>query len=326
MAILVTGGAGYIGSVVTEQLLEDGYEVVVFDNLQQGHQEALSEKAVFIRGDINEPGQLHKVFSEFKIEAVMHMAAETEVETSMKDPQTHFKDNVIGGLRLLESMLKNKVLKIVFSSSAAVYGEPQTPLIKEEHPKKPVNVYGETKLMFERILEWYSKAYGLKYICLRYFNAAGASQLFGEDHRPETHLVPRIIRAAHEKKGPVNVFGVDYPTRDGSCVRDYVHVIDIARAHILAFKKLDHLSGKVYNLGNGEGYTVMEVINAVKKISGEDISIKVCPRRSGDPAALIASSNSAQEELGWRPQYNSLESIVESSWRWVQAHPNGYGR
>jgi UDP-glucose 4-epimerase len=324
MEVLVTGGAGYIGSIVTEELLKDGYNVIVLDNLQQGHQEAISNGVSFTRGDINDPLFLEKVFQQYQIEAVMHMAAETEVETSMVDPHRHFKDNVAGGINLLEVMLRHDVRKFIFSSSAAVYGEPRTALIDEGHAKIPVNVYGETKLIFERILERYRQAYGIKYVCLRYFNAAGASLLHGEDHAPETHLIPRVIRAALNGGQPVNVFGADYPTRDGSCVRDYVHVVDIARAHILALNKLEILGGKAFNLGSGEGYTVTEVVNTVKKVSGKALNVKVCSRRAGDPAVLVASSRAAQENLGWFPQYNNLESIVESSWQWMKEHPNGY--
>ncbi len=325
MVVLVTGGAGYIGSVVTEELLKDGYQVIVLDNLQQGHKDAISEGATFVRADINNLVSLKEIFQQYKIDAVMHMAAETEVETSMIDPRRHFKDNVAGGLNLLESMLEHEVKSIIFSSSAAVYGEPQTALINEGHPKFPVNVYGETKLIFERVLESYAKAYGLKYVSLRYFNAAGASVLCGEDHDPETHLIPRVIRAAMDGSRPVNIFGADYPTRDGSCVRDYVHVIDIARAHILALKKLDSVGGKAFNLGSGEGYTVNEVVEAVKRVSGKIMNIKICPRRNGDPAVLVASSKSAQEELGWQPKYKNLETIIESSWLWTKEHPFGYG-
>jgi UDP-glucose 4-epimerase len=324
MVVLVTGGAGYIGSIVTEQLLEDGYRVIVIDNLQQGHREAIPPGALFIKGDINNSSTLRKIFQLYQPDAVMHMAAETEVETSMKNPHVHYKDNVIGSLTLLEAMLKNEVKRIVFSSSAAIYGEPKTAFISEDHSKNPISVYGETKLIFERVLEWYSQAYGLKYICLRYFNAAGASLSHGEDHYPETHLIPRVIQAALNKNGPINIFGVDYPTRDGSCVRDFVHVKDIASAHILALNMLDRLNSGSYNLGSGDGYTVKEVVEAVKKTSGNNLNVKVCSRRSGDPAVLVASSKLAKTELGWQPQSSSLESIIESSWRWAKDHPNGY--
>ena len=221
-------------------------------------------------------------------------------------------------------MLKHNVNKFIFSSSAAVYGEPQSIPIGEEHPKNPINAYGESKLMFERILEWYGRAYGLKYISLRYFNAAGSTNLLGEDHRPETHLIPNVLKAALDKNSPVPVFGTDYPTKDGSCLRDYVHVVDIAKAHILALEKVDHLSGRAYNLGNEQGYSVMEVIKAAKKATGIDIPMKVCPKRPGDPAVLVASSKYAKSELGWKPEFNELGSIIESAWRWMKEHPRGY--
>jgi UDP-glucose 4-epimerase len=323
MAVLVTGGAGYIGSVITEELVKEGYEVIVFDNLQQGHREAIQKGAAFFPGDIKDPASLEDLFQHHEVEAVMHLAAETEVETSMINPQRHYQDNVAGGLTLLEAMLKYEVNKIIFSSSAAVYGEPVTSLIEEGHPKFPVNVYGETKLIMERVLGWYNRAYGLKYICLRYFNAAGASELYGEHHRPETHLIPRIIQAAQENSKPVKVFGNTYPTPDGSCVRDYVHVADIARAHILALNKMDSLSGQAFNLGSSSGYSVLEVINAVKRISGVEFKVKIDSRRAGDPAILVASSKLAQSELGWSPRHN-LESVVESAWRWTKDHPRGY--
>ena len=324
MAVLVTGGAGYIGSIICEGLIKEGYEVIVLDNLQQGHQEAIPKGAIFFQGDINDPSSLEELFQHHEVEAVMHLAAETEVETSMIHPLKHYKDNVMGGLVLLEAMLKYDVGRIIFSSSAAVYGEPRTSPIEEDHPKSPLNVYGETKLILERTLGWYNRAYGLKYICLRYFNAAGASLLHGEHHRPETHLIPRIIQAARENGQPVKVFGTTYPTPDGSCVRDYVHVEDIARAHILALNKLDNLSGHTFNLGSGEGYSVLEVIQTVKKVSGLDFKVKTDSRRAGDPAILVASSKLAQSEMGWSPRHN-LESIVESAWRWSKDHPHGYG-
>jgi UDP-glucose 4-epimerase len=324
VAILVTGGAGYIGSVVTEELLRVGNQVIVLDNLQHGHREAIPAGVTFMQADLNDSYSMEEIFRSHKIEAVMHMAAETEVETSMVDPQRHFKDNVAGGLNLLEIMLKHRVERMVFSSSAAIYGEPQSTLIDEEHPKRPINVYGETKLIFERILEAYGRAYGLRSVCLRYFNAAGASYLYGEDHNPETHLIPRIIQAALNGDNRVNIFGADYPTRDGTCVRDYVHVLDIARAHILALEKLDNLNERAFNLGGGDGYSVAEVVKAVKKICGNNLDTKVGPRRAGDPATLIASSRLAREELGWKPQFDNLESIIESSWNWAKRHPQGY--
>jgi UDP-glucose 4-epimerase len=227
-------------------------------------------------------------------------------------------------MNLLDAMLDHDVFKFIFSSSAATYGEPQTTLIEENHPQNPINSYGESKLIFEKVLKWYGTAYGLKHISLRYFNAAGASELLGEDHRPETHLIPNILKAALNKDKPVSIFGTDYPTKDGSCIRDYVHVIDIAQAHILALEKIEQLSGRAYNLGNGEGFSVLEVVETAKKITGIDIPAKLSPRRAGDPAILVASSQKAREELGWKPQFAEPAVIIGSAWKWMKKHPAGY--
>lgn len=322
--ILVTGGAGYIGSIVAEELLKGGYEVIVLDNLQQGHRDAVPTGAEFVLADICDPQALEEVFHRHRIDAVMHLAAETVVQLSMTDPARHFQNNVVGGLKLLEAMLKHDARRLIFSSSAAVYGEPRTTPIDEDHPKVPVNAYGESKLIYERILEWYGRAYGLEFIALRYFNAAGASEHLGEDHSPETHLIPKVLKTALDKSTPVTIFGTDYPTRDGTCIRDYVHVVDIARAHILALERLEGLGGRAYNLGCGEGYSVMEVVEVAKKVTGVDIPSKTCSRRPGDPPVLVASSRLAREELGWKPEYGELESIIRSSWRWMREHPEGY--
>lgn len=324
MNVLVTGGAGYVGSIVAEELLKEGYKVIIVDNLQQGHQEAVLPEVEFIRADIGNFKALDEAFQRFRIDAVMHMAAETVVEYSMTAPGRYFQNNVVGGLNLLEVMLMHNVHRLVFSSSAAVYGEPKTIPIEEDHPKAPTNAYGESKLMFERILQWYGTAYGLKFISLRYFNAAGASLRLGEDHCPETHLIPNVLRVALGQASEVPIFGEDYPTKDGSCVRDYVHVLDIARAHILALNKLDDLSGKVCNLGNGHGYSVNEVLEVARRVTGAEIGKKACARRQGDPAVLVASSELAKSELGWEPKYPRLESIIESAWEWMRMHPNGY--
>jgi UDP-glucose 4-epimerase len=259
----------------------------------------------------------------------------------MSDPRRYFEVNMVGGIKLLNSMLRNDCCKLIFSSSAAVYGEPKAIPVEEDHPRNPVNAYGESKLMFERILEWYRRAYGLRYISLRYFNAAGASELLGEDHRPETHLIPNVLKAALTGS-PVPIFGTDYPTKDGSCIRDYIHVVDIARAHVLALQKLDsqapspkspepeyralEIGPRVYNLGNGDGYSVLEVIKAARKVTGVHIPTKLCPRRPGDPAVLVASSKRAKAELGWTPKFHELEAIIESAWRWMREHRNGYGQ
>jgi UDP-glucose 4-epimerase len=324
MKILVTGGAGYIGSVVAEGLIKQNYEVLVLDNLQQGHREAVPQGAEFVQTDICDDKSIEDVFNSHTVSAVVHMAGETVVEYSMTDPRRFFRTNLIGGINLLEAMLKHDVRRIIFSSSASVYGKPEVTPIEENFAKVPVNSYGETKLMFERILDWYGKAYGLKHVSLRYFNAAGASEILGEDHRPETHLIPNILKAALDSSSLINIFGTDYPTKDGTCVRDYVHVIDIARAHILALKKMESISGKAYNLGNGEGYSVMEVVEATKRVTGMEITTKISPRRPGDPAILVASSQLAREELGWEPEFPEIERIIETGWRWLEKHQNGY--
>ena len=316
MNVLVTGGAGYVGSVVADGLLKAGHVVTILDNLQQGHEEAVPERARFIRADFCRPGVLDAALRQSEFDAVMHMAGETVVEYSTTDPKRYFHTNVIGGITLLDAMLSHNIKRIVFSSSAAVYGEPKTAPIEEHHPKNPINSYGLTKLMFEQILEWYGKAYGLRHISMRYFNAAGATDRLGEDHNPETHLIPNVLKAALAGTA-ISVFGTDYPTRDGSCIRDYVHVIDIAQAHVLALEKLDTLKSGAYNLGNGQGYSVLEVIQAARKVTGIDIPAKLSPRRAGDPAVLVASSGRARAELAWNPRYPELEPIIDSAWRWT---------
>jgi UDP-glucose 4-epimerase len=326
MKVLVTGGAGYVGSVVTEELVKKSYDVLVIDNLQYGHREAVPREAEFVQVDIGDPAALARVFQSNKIDAVIHMAADSIIERSMTDPIRCFQNNVANGLNLLAAMVKYNVGKIIFSSSAAIYGKPRVKLIRESQSKKPVNAYGESKLVFERIQDWYGRAYGLKHISLRYFNAAGASETNGEDHRPETHLIPNILRAILNENGSINIYGNDYPTKDGTCVRDYVHVVDIARAHVLAMDKMDVLKNKAYNLGNGEGFSVMEVIKAAKLVTGKDIAIRVGPRRAGDPAVLVASSQLARDELQWKPEFADIHNILDTAWRWLKAHPNGYGR
>lgn len=346
MNILVTGGAGYVGSIVAEMLLQQGHKVIVLDNLQQGHRQAVLPEAELVVGDICDGKALDSLFQRFQIDAVMHMAAETVVEYSMTDPKRYFHNNVIGGTNLLDAMLKHGVLQLIFSSSAAVYGEPQSATIEEDHPKVPLNAYGESKLMFETVLQWYGKAYGIKHISLRYFNAAGASSRLGEDHDPETHLIPNVLRVAliqppvpspqspvrnpqpqglgARDGGLVSIFGSDYPTKDGSCIRDYVHVIDIAQAHVLALAGLDALSGKAYNLGSGSGYSVLEVVATARKVTGCEIRAEISPRRPGDPAVLVASASRAKAELGWEPRFPKLEPIIDSAWKWMRNHPDGY--
>ncbi len=314
-----------MGSILAGELVEQGHRVIVLDSLEQGHKEAIAPEAVLVHADLGDAEALDGVFGRYQIDAVMHLAAETIVEHSITDPRRYFHTNVVCGIRLLDAMLKHGVDKLVFSSSAAVYGEPTRVPIKENDPPLPLNAYGESKLMFERILSWYGHAYRLKSISLRYFNAAGASERYGEDHDPETHLIPNVLKAALGKIAHVPVFGTDYETRDGSCIRDYVHVQDIAQAHLLALESIDNLNGRVYNLGCEEGYSVREVIETAKRITRAQIQTRPCPKRPGDPAVLIASSELARVELGWRPRYPDLGSIIESAWRWQKNHPDGYG-
>ncbi len=326
MNILVTGGAGYVGSVVAEELIAKGHIVTILDNLQQGHADAVPPRAKLVVVDIRQDKALDEAFSQNRFDAVMHLAAETVVEYSMTDPKRYFQNNIIGGINLLDIMLKYSVRKFIFSSSAAVYGEPESIPIEESHPQRPVNAYGESKLIFERILGWYGKAYGLKHISFRYFNAAGSSKYRGEDHHPETHLIPNVLSAALNNDSPVKVFGTDYPTRDGTCVRDYVHVTDIARAHLLGLETLEEFSGRAYNLSNGEGNSVLEVIAAAEKVAGTKIQTIAYPRRDGDPAVLVASSARAQTELGWSAEFPEIHTIIESAWQWRRGHPNGYAK
>ncbi len=325
MNVLVTGAAGYIGSIITEKLIKEGYDVVAIDNLTQGHREAVASEATFIRLDLGDVKGVEHLLEHHKIEAVMHLAAESTVGHSATDPRRYFRSNIIYSLQLLDAMLTHDVCKLVFSSSAAVYGEPLRVPIEENAPTMPVNAYGESKLVFERILHWYGHAYGLKSICLRYFNAAGASSRFGEDHRPETHLIPNVLKVALGQAEHVSIFGTDYATRDGSCVRDYIHVLDIAKAHILALKQLEKSkTNRTYNLGSGEGYSVIQVIETARKVTGAEIPTVVRPRRPGDPAVLVASSGLASSELGWQPEYPDLESIIDGAWQWQRRHPHGY--
>jgi UDP-glucose 4-epimerase len=324
MNVLVTGAAGYIGSIVTEELVSEGNIVIALDNLHQGHREAVGPEAVFVQDDLGDVEALDHIFSRYQIEAVMHLAAVSIVEQSMTDPNSYFYNNISCGINLLDAMLKHKVECLVFSSSAAVYGEPKTTPIDEEHSLLPVNAYGETKLMFERILYWYRKAYGLKSVSLRYFNAAGASDRYGEHHEPETHLIPKVLQVALGQEDSIRVFGTDYDTKDGSCIRDYVHILDIASAHILALQHLDSQGVKSYNLGSGKGYSVLEVIETARRITGAEIPYQELPRRPGDPATLVASSDLARSELGWVPKYGDLEVIIETAWFWQKEHPNGY--
>lgn len=325
MRVLVTGGAGYIGSVVTEQLISDGHTVVVYDNLSKGHAQAIVDGAEFVQGDLVEGDKLNNTLYDNRIEAVIHMAASSLVGESVEQPAKYYKNNLLAGLALLDAMLACDVKKIVFSSTAAVYGEPEKQPISESDPTNPTNTYGETKLAFERALHWYEHAYGLRYASLRYFNAAGATENCGEDHDPETHLIPIILQAAAGKRTHVEIYGDDYPTTDGTCIRDYIHVVDLARAHILALEVLNERSA-IYNLGcGGDGYSVRDVIETARRVTGKEIPVRVGPRRPGDPAVLIASSDKIKRELGWAPELQDLEMIVESAWRWMNTHVDGYG-
>ena len=324
MRILVTGGAGYIGSVVTEQLVSDGHHVVVYDNLSQGHGQAVVGGAEFVAGDLTDAHKLNDTLYHNRIEAVIHMAASSLVGESVVEPAKYYHNNVVAGLVLLDAMHACGVKKIVFSSSAAVYGEPEKQPIEETDHTNPTNTYGETKLAFERAMHWYEKAYGVRYASLRYFNAAGATEKCGEDHDPESHLIPITLQAATGKRSHVEIFGDDYPTTDGTCIRDYIHVVDLARAHILALDVLGERSA-IYNLGcGGDGYSVRDVIETARRVTGKDIPVRIGPRRPGDPAVLIASSDRIRHELGWQPQFQDLGLIVESAWKWMQAHPEGY--
>ncbi len=324
MRILVTGGAGYIGSVVTEELLKDGHEVVVYDNLMKGHRASLPPDAQFVHADLMDTESLRRTLEDAQIEAVIHMAAASLVGESVAEPAKYYQNNVGAGLALLDGMRAAGVRRIVFSSTAAVYGEPAKQPIEESDPTDPTNPYGETKLAFERALGWYGTAYGLRYASLRYFNAAGATIRCGEAHDPETHLIPIILQAAAGKRPHVEIYGEDYPTRDGTCVRDYIHVVDLARAHILALTALDRQSA-IYNLGcGGDGYTVREVIDAARRVTGRDIPVRVGARRPGDPAVLVASSARIKRELGWTPERQDLPTIISSAWAWMMKHPEAY--
>lgn len=327
MAILVCGGAGYIGSHTVSELVDKGEDVIVVDNLQTGHGQAVIDGARLYVGDLRDEALLEDVFTNHKIEAVVHFAADSLVGISVENPLTYYDNNVYGALCLLRTMVKHDVKKIVFSSTAATYGEAKNFPILEDDPTEPTNPYGETKLAIEKMLRWTEQAYGMKYVVLRYFNVAGAhiDGKLGEDHSPETHLIPIILQVALGKREKISIFGDDYDTHDGTCVRDYIHVTDLADAHILAIEKLrrDNKSG-TYNLGNGNGFTVREVINTARNVTGHRIPEELAPRRAGDPAKLVASQAKAIKELGWQPRYTSLEKIIETAWNWFQMHPNGY--
>ena len=321
MKILVVGGAGYIGSVCSELLLDEGHEVAIFDNLIEGHRHAVDSRANFIRGDLADREQIEAALSSTRPEAVMHFAAYALVPESMRDPSKYFRNNVSNGLNLLDAMLVTGVRRIIFSSTCALFGPPERVPIDETTPTRPINPYGESKLAFEKILRWYDQIHGLKFVALRYFNAAGATENLGEDHRPETHLIPAVLKVALGQRANLEIYGADYDTPDGTCIRDYIHIVDLAQAHILA---LGATASGFYNLGTGGGSSVLEVVAACRKITGRKIDTIEKPRRPGDPPRLIASSEKIKNELGWRPRFQSLDTIIESAWAWHQKFPNGY--
>jgi UDP-glucose 4-epimerase len=325
MKVLVVGGAGYIGSTVITLLLKDGHKVVAFDNLSHGHPEAIPMGVPLVVGDIGNAEALDALFKRTSIDVVMHFAALIEAGESMKVPEQFFRNNTAYSLTLLEAMLRNGVNRLVFSSTAAVFGNPDTIPIAEDALLRPINAYGESKLMVERMLDWMNRIHGLRFACLRYFNAAGAiGPDQGEDHQPELHLIPLVLQVALGHRPSISVFGTDYPTPDGTCVRDYIHVADLAQAHLLALDALGHRDRLHFNLGNGTGFSVRDVIETARKITGHRILCIEKPRRSGDPASLVAASDKIRSELGWRPRYASLEDIISSAWEWHRRHPHGY--
>jgi len=322
MKILVVGGAGYIGSICTEVLLNERHEVAVFDNLTEGHRAALDRRARFIEGDLGDRDFIAATMREAAPDAVMHFAASALVGESMENPSKYFRNNIGNGVNLLDAMVEADITRLVFSSTCATFGPPERVPIDETLPQSPINPYGESKLAFEKILRWYDEIHGLRFVALRYFNAAGASANFGEDHRTETHLIPNVLKVALGQKDHVEIYGTDYDTPDGTCIRDYIHILDLARAHILA---LSAAKSEFYNLGTGGGSSVREVIEACRQVTGKNIIAVEKPRRAGDPPRLIAASEKIKRELGWEPKLQSLPAIVESAWKWHLRFPNGYG-
>lgn len=323
MRVFVAGGAGYIGSACSEYLLDRGYEVTVFDDLITGHIEAVDPRAKFIKANLADRENLKKVVKEGNYDAIMHFAAFSLVGESMKNPSKYFNNNLANAINLADAAVEGGVKTFVFSSTAATFGEPKEIPIKEDAPQLPINPYGESKLCFEKVLNWYSKIYGLKYAALRYFNAAGATEKYGEDHNPETHLIPILLQVAQGKREKAMLFGDDYDTPDGTCIRDYIHILDLAQAHEKALyaPKSGH-----YNLGTGSGLSVMQILEAARKVTGHPIPAEVVSRRPGDPPRLIADSTRARQELGWKPQFENAEAIIASVWKWLQKHPNGYSK
>lgn len=325
MAFLVNGGAGYIGSVMVEMLRRRGQEVIVADNLSRGHREAVPEGTPLLVGDLGDREFVARIFAAHEIEGVLHFAADSQVGESMRDPARYFRNNLVGVLTVLEAMKDAGVDRFVLSSTAATYGDPESVPIPETAPTIPTNPYGESKRMCEQLLSWFGRIHGIRWASLRYFNAAGATEEHGEDHAPETHLIPLAIDAALGRTGPLQVFGMDYPTPDGTCVRDYVHVEDLGQAHLLALDHLDHAENAIFNLGNGQGFSVLEVLRTVEAVAGRPVPWNPGPRREGDPPRLVASSEKARQVLGWTPAHDGLDVIVKSAFEWRQRHPHGYG-
>jgi UDP-glucose 4-epimerase len=323
--VLVTGGAGYIGSTCTAELLAAGHECVVFDNLYQGHRAAVPPEVPLVEGDLRNPDDVARLFREQRgFDAIMHFASFTLVGESMQQPLKYLRDNTVAGANLLEQAAEHGVGRFILSSTANLFDEPESMPIEPDNKIVPGSPYGESKFFMERMLHWFGRIHGMRYACLRYFNACGDTPGRGEDHDPETHLIPLVLQVALGQRPHITVFGDDYDTRDGTCVRDYVHVVDLAQAHILAMQALDTLGARKYNLGNGNGFTVLEVIETARRVTGHPSPHVVGPRRPGDPAVLIASSDRIRSELGWQPRYASLEQIVASAWEWHQSHPHGY--
>ena len=324
MRVLVTGGAGYIGSVVADQLLGAGHTVTVLDNLIMGWREAVPAAAEFVHADTGDEAALDSLFNSHQFDAVMHFAALIEAGESVEVPEQYFDNNSLRTLTLLRAMLRHQVRRFVFSSTAAVYGEPQIVPIPEDHPLAPTNAYGESKLIVEQMLAWFHRAHGFRYASLRYFNAAGATPARGEAHRSESHLIPLILQVPLGQREFISIFGSDYPTKDGTCVRDFIHIDDLASAHVLALQGLETNATLLCNLGSGSGFTVREIIDIARQVTGHPIPAREMSRRTGDPAVLIASSEKAQRLLGWKPQNSNVESIVQSAWEWHRSHPHGY--
>jgi len=324
MNVLVTGGAGYIGSVVVEMLRQQGFSVAVVDSLVEGHRSAIPSDILFFNKDIGDREVIRKILVDHKIDAVIHMAGETLVSKSMTQPEDYFITNVSKGLELLEAMREAGTKRIIFSSTAALFGNPEFTPINERHPTNPINAYGRSKLMFEQMLEWYEKAHGLTYVCLRYFNAAGATAEHGEHHPVETHLIPIVLQTALGQREYVEIYGTDYDTKDGTCVRDYIHVEDLANVHIGALRKMDEIGSQKLNLGNGEGYSVKEVIEAAREITGHLIPARESARRAGDPGTLVATSERTHTLIGVKFKYPDIKQIVQAAWAWHSKNPNGY--